>query len=325
MKLIQPFVSLVVLAISVWSVFSFSADEDQRIPHTSQDTNASPETAKSEPQSDEAPGAGEQRTPYEQADSGEELARLQKERLDKLEDLVASLKAHARARAARSAQDIRDLHEAEQQLLKAKLSSEAVAANRIRLIDDAIKDLEGHVRTLQGRRDTETPTMGLSIEVRMLELRILLAEQKMLEAKQTKQDPHGSSDLNTATADAKTQPHGGSDLDPELRDLLQQRRDVLRQQVAASKARQGRELENFNDHLNILKTLVDVELELATSAPERQQACERYVKETEFLLAWVESRVSKGFGESDSVNSLKAAVLDAKILRARHKSKPPQQ
>lgn len=328
MRLIQPVVAPVVIAISVWSVCSFSADEDQRVPHTSQDTNATPETAKSEPQSDVPPGVAEQTTENEQpslADSEKQLATLKKERIKKLESLVATSKARIDRSLDQNAKTIIAVLEAEQQLLEAKLSSEAVAGDRIRLIEESLKTSAEYARTMRQRRPADEAESGLFAEIRTLNLQILLVEQKMLEAEEKKPDPNGSSDLNTASADMKTQPHRGSDPDPELRELLQQRRDILRQQVAAPRARREREVQNFNDHLTILKSLVDVELELATSVPERQQACERYVEETEFLLGRVESRVGAGLGASDSVNSLKAAVLDAKILRARHKSKPPQQ
>lgn len=328
MRLIQPVVAPVVLAISVWSVCSFSADEDQHLPHTTLDTNASPETARSEAQSEESDDAIARMTENEQpslADSDEQLATLKKERIKKLESLVATSKARIVRSLGRDARTIVAVLEAEQRLLEAKLSSEAVAADRIRLIEESLKTTAEYARTMRQRRPADEAESGLFAEIRTLNLQILLVEQKMLEAEEKRPDPNGSSDLNTASADMKTQPHGGSDLDPELRDLLQQRRDILRQQVAASKARRGREVPNINDHLTIFKSLVDVELELATSVPETQQACETYVKETELLLGLVESRLEAGLGESDSVNSLKAAVLDAKILRARHKSKPPQQ
>lgn len=328
MRLISPVFTAVVLAMSVWSVCSFSADEDQHLPNTSQNTNASPETTKSEPPSDEPHGEIEKTAQNDQpslADSEEQLATLKKERIKKLESLVATSKARIHRSLDRNPKTLRNVLEAEQQLLDAKLSSEAVAADRIRLIEESLKTSAEYARTMRQRGPADEAESGLFGEISTLNLQIRLVEQKMLEAEERKPGPTGNSDLNTASANMKTQPQGGSNVDPELRDLLQQRRDILRQQVAASRARAQRDVQNFNDHLSILKSLVDVELELAMSIPERQQACERYVEETEFLLGRVESRVGAGFGSSDSVNSLKAAVLDAKILRARHKSKPPQQ
>ena len=303
MRLIQPIVASVVFAFSVWSVCSFSADGDHHLPHTSQDTYASLEVAKSEPRSDEPHGEIEKKAQNDQpslADSEEQLATLKKERIKKLESLFAVSKARVHRSLDRNPQTFRDVLEAEQQLLEAKQSSEAVTGVRIRLIEESLKTSAEYARTMRQRLPAEEAESGLLAEISALNLKIRLVEQKMLEAKERTPNPIGHSNPNTASSNAKTHPNGASDLDPELRDLLQQRRDILRQQIASSKARTTRDVQNTNDHSNILKSLVDVELELATSAVEKQQACERYVEETEFLLGLVESRQRLGFVATDS-------------------------